>query len=344
MKRKLASIQTVHTLEAIPNADKIEVAGVLGWKCVVAKGQFKTGDLGVFIEIDSIVPPTEDFAFMKDRGYRVRTIKLRGQLSQGLMMPMDILLGKKYPTDKRDNPVYPFKEGMDVTDLLGIVKYELPLPAQIAGQIYGNFPSFIPKTDEIRLQSEPGLLDEIRNVPVYITSKVDGTSGTFYVKDGHFGVCSRNWEYKDEGNTVYWQVAKRYNLEAVLKSLDRDFAIQGEAAGPGIQRNPMGLPELDVFMFNLWDIANQEYATVQELNNVCRIWNLKMVPIQVIGDALQDETIDSMIEMAKGTYPNGHQREGIVVRPIKEMGSTILKGRLSFKVCNNDYLLAGGEA
>jgi len=344
MKRKLASIQIVQTLEPIPNAEKIEVAGVLGWKCVVQKGMFSVGDPGIFIEIDSILPQLPEFEFMKDRGYRVKTIKLRGQLSQGLFMPMSILDGKKYPTDKRERPIYHFMGGQDVTDLLGIVKYELPLPAQIAGQVYGNFPHFIPKTDEIRLQSEPGLLDEIRGVPVYITSKVDGTSGTFYVKDGHFGVCSRNWEYKDEGSTVYWQVAKRYGIEEKLLSLGRDLALQGEVAGPGINKNTMGLEELDVFMFNLWDIQEQEYASFKELWGILGKLDLKSVPLLVENVSIKPATVDIMIDMAIGRYPtNGHQQEGIVVRPMNEMASTILKSRLSFKVVNNLYLLEGGE-
>ena len=115
--RKLASIQKITALRPIENADKIEVATVLGWQVVVQKGQFKEGDFCVYIEIDSILPDKPDFEFMRERKFRVKTIKLRGQVSQGICFPISILLKA---TDKD----LILREGDDMTELLGVRKYD----------------------------------------------------------------------------------------------------------------------------------------------------------------------------------------------------------------------------
>jgi len=138
--RKLASIQRIKNLEPIAGADAIEKATVLGWQLVVKKGEFAIGDLCVYCEIDSRLPDRPEFEFLKARGMRIRTVRLRGQISQGICFPLSIL------------PVYTdVQEDTDVTELLDITKYEPPIPAQLAGVAKGLFPSFIPKTDETRV-------------------------------------------------------------------------------------------------------------------------------------------------------------------------------------------------
>ena len=167
--RKLVTIQKISDLKPIENADAIECAGVLGWHVVVKKGEFKIGDPCVYFEIDSLLPVVSEFAFLSKsgvkksyadgkeyEGYRLKTIRLRGQISQGLCLPISILDGKKYPTDSRKNPVY--QTGTDVTSLLGVVKYEPVIPANLSGQAKGLFPGFIPKTDETRIQFCPKVL------------------------------------------------------------------------------------------------------------------------------------------------------------------------------------------
>jgi RNA ligase (TIGR02306 family) len=331
----LATIQKAVELKPISGADAIECATVLGWEVVVKKGEFKPGDLGVYVEIDSLLPELPCFEFMRTRNFRVKTVKLRGQISQGLFMPLSILPGGEYV------------EGQDVTELLGVKKYEKAVPGQLSGIAKGNFPSFIPKTDEVRIQSEPHLLEEVRSLPMYATVKCDGSSATYYVKDGEFGVCGRNWELKEDENNSFWKFAREVDLENKMKSLTRsNIALQGEICGPGIQKNPMGLDKVTVFFFNLYLIDEHRYGDYEELVKVSDSLGLKTVPLVFWGASLnevfgkEDWGMEDLVKYAEGTYPNGKPREGIVIRPVKEQDSQRTRiGRLSFKVVNNIYLL-----
>ena len=155
--RKLASVQRIINIEDIPGADRIQVATCLGWKCVIGKNEFKVGDLVVFIEVDSFLPILPEYEFLRkscykklengEEGYRIKTHKFKGQISQGLILPLSTLEGKKYPSDTRENSRYDFKEGQDVTDLLQIKKYEPYIPPSLSGEIKGAFPFFLPKTE-----------------------------------------------------------------------------------------------------------------------------------------------------------------------------------------------------
>lgn len=351
--RNLATIQKVLTVESIPGADAIECIGVLGWKCVSRKGEFKIGDKVVYIEIDSLLPfaPWSEFLFKGSdvkgaeakTAYRLRTIKLRGQVSQGLVLPLNVLDGKKFPTDKRERPIYPFNVGMEVTAILGITKYEPAISAQLQGLVKGSFPSFIPKTDETRIQAAPSILAEIAGKEVYITTKMDGCSGTFYVNRGEFGVCSRNMEFKPECDNTFMKMAKRYCLAEKMISLNRNIAIQGEVCGPSIQKNRLNLKDHELYIFNVYDIDGGKYLNVHEAFNICESLGVKTVPIEH-SETAPLWTIESLLEKAKGKYPGtDNHKEGIVIRPVLECKSEALRGRLSFKVINNEYLLKGGE-
>jgi RNA ligase (TIGR02306 family) len=188
MERKLASIRVISDIQPIEGADKIELAIVDGWKVVVAKEVgHKVGNMVVYCEIDSYLPVRDEFEFLRKssykkmsdgtEGFRLKTIKLRGQVSQGLILPMSVV---EYTNVQ-------FEVGMDVTNLLGIVKYEPPIPAELAGKVKGLFPSFIRKTDEERIQNLSSEYDELKNHTYYVTEKLDGSSATFYIKDGEFG-------------------------------------------------------------------------------------------------------------------------------------------------------------
>ena len=167
MQRKLVSIQTVDAIEPIEGADRIVKARVMGWDVVVKKEEFAPGECCVFFEIDSLLPEGTHWAeFMRPRGFRVKTARLRGVLSQGLALPISIL-----PAGTATPPL-----GTDVSELLGVKKYEPTLPD--SAEIGGPFPAEVPKTDEIRLQSALGVLDEIRGRDFYVTTKLDGTSAT----------------------------------------------------------------------------------------------------------------------------------------------------------------------
>jgi RNA ligase (TIGR02306 family) len=190
MERKLASIRKVTDIQEIVGADAIEVAVVGGWKVVTKKGEYEPGDLCVYCEIDSFLPIKEEFEFLRkssykkmgdQEGFRLKTIKLRGQVSQGLILPMSVFGDFGWTA----------YEGLDVTERLGIVKYEPPIPAELAGKVKGPFPSFLHKTDEERVQNisvEYSAMCYRSEHKFYVTEKLDGSSATFYFRKGEFGV------------------------------------------------------------------------------------------------------------------------------------------------------------
>lgn len=340
--RKLASVQRILKIEPIDNADNLEVATVLGWKCVVKKQEFSVGDIVVYIEVDSILPDKPEFEFMRARGFKVKTIKLRGQISQGLVLPLSILPGY--------NPIQDAPEDADVTDLLGITKHEPEIPAQLAGTMRGNFPSFIPKTDETRVQSLQKLLNKYEGQQFYITEKLDGSSATFYVNNGIFGVCSRNIDLlESEGNT-FWKAARELEIEQKLRTLGGNIAIQGELIGEGIQGNKYGLKGHTVRFFNVFDIDKYEYYSLLKFTATMDNLGLEHVPILDSYFSLPN-SIDNLVEMSigKSILNPKIQREGLVLRPVVEtcdiaaghaLGSN---GRVSFKVINPQFLLKYNE-
>jgi len=333
-----ATIQKIIALDQIEGADRILLASVLGWKCVVSKSDnFRLGDLVIFIEIDSVVPEKPEFEFLRKANFRVKTMKLRGQVSQGLVLPIVPHLD---PSG--------LVEGVDVSEALGVIHYEKPIPIHMKDMIAGSFPThLVPKTDEVRIQSAPGLLEEIKGLPIYITTKVDGTSATYILHDNKFYICSRNNIIKDteeNKDNLYVAMAYKYDIEAGLrhierKTLGRNLAIQGEIAGPGIQGNPMGLKEVQLFVFNIYDVGRRTYLGIDDLKFATEMMNLQTVPVVSVDIILVDNiTLDKLLEMSTGTYNSTNKpREGIVIRPMVETYSQELKGRLSFKVINPEY-------
>lgn len=330
MERKLASVQKIVEVRDIPKADRIQVAKINAWEIVIRKDEYKAGDLCLFCEVDSILPTASWSEFLKDKNnpdkpIRLKTIRLKKQLSQGLALPLSIL----------PETIKMWKEGDDVTELLGITKYEPPIPACLAGQIKRQFPThLVPKTDELRVQSFPDVVNEFKGKEVYISVKVDGTSGTFIHNNGEFDVCSRNLSFKESDN-VYWQMFKKYGIEDILKKAG-NFSIQGEVAGPGIQKNRLGLNEIQLFVFNVYDIDNHKYLGFNEFVEFCKTYNLQSVPI--IETCVFDFTVEQLLEKAKGNYSSGKFREGIVIRTVIEGYSEVLSGRSSFKTINNEFL------
>lgn len=329
--RKLASIQRIKALEAIPDADSIEKATVLGWELVVKKGEFAVGDLCVYCEIDCLMPQREEFEFLKSRGMRIRTARLRGQISQGICFPLTIL-----PAD------FQIHEDEDCTEILGIVKYEPPIPASMAGIMKGNFPSFVPKTDETRVQVLQTLLDELKGEPCYIAEKLDGSSVTYYLRDGEFGVCSRNFDLEDNGNT-YWTVARELDIEAKLRAYGKNIALQGELVGEGIQSNKMKLRGQTVYFFNAFDIDAYSHLEFADLCSLLNEMQLLMVPVLNENYALSNDIQElvSMATMRCTIYPAAWS-EGIVIRPLTRKRHR-LHGRVSFKAINPEFLIKYGE-
>lgn len=335
-QRALASIARIAELSPIAGADRIELARVAGWQCVVKKGEFKLGELAVYLEIDAVPPERSEFSWLwQQKGataptprpvtFRIRTLRLRGTLSQGLLMP---LTQAGLSADAA-------REGDDVTEKLQVTKYEPPAPSGM-GEWRAGFPSLVPKTDEMRVQAVPEVLAELKGQPFLATVKMDGTSSTFVFVDGELHACGRNHSIL-EGENLYWYVAKKYRLAEALTG--SGLAIQGEIVGPGVQKNPAGLKDKSLFVFNVYDTRTGEHLSDDELRAFCSKHSLEPVPVAFRGEAF-DETVESLLQKAEGVYAGTtNQREGIVVRPVKPMRSTVLGGRLSFKAISNRYLL-----
>jgi RNA ligase (TIGR02306 family) len=325
--RQLASIQRIRALEPIENADAIVRATVLGWQLVVKKGEFQVGDLCIYCEIDCLMPARPEFEFLKPRGMRVRTIRLRGQISQGICLPLSFL-----PQNAENT------EGVDVTDVLGIVKYEPPIPASLAGIMKGNFPSFIPKTDETRVQILEDLLTGYKDEKCFVTEKLDGSSATYFIRNGQFGVCSRNLELLESDDNTYWKLARALDIENKLRSLNGNFAIQGELIGEGVQGNKYALKGQKLYFFNVFNIDTYSFLGFEDFKNTLEKLDLNIVPI-LENDYLLDNDIPKLVEKAlgKSVLKADVIREGIVIRPLIESNDAI--GRVSFKSINPEFLL-----
>jgi RNA ligase (TIGR02306 family) len=337
--RKLASIQMIKSLQVIEGADTIEKATVLGWQLVVKKGEFKAGDLCVYCEIDSLMPERPEFEFLKPRGMRIKTIRLRGQVSQGICLPISIL-----PEGVA------LVEDTDCTDILGITKYELPVPACLSGTMKGKFPSFIPKTDETRVQVLQQLLSKYKGERCYITEKLDGSSATFYINNNEFGVCSRNLELLEDESNSFWKVARHMDIENKLRGVNGNYALQGELIGEGIQGNKLRIKGQTVRFFNAFDIDRFEYLSLDRFVQLCRQLELPTVPI-LNSDYILDDNIDAVVLKAtiRSAIRPDTWAEGIVIRPLTEKIDLLLSnekfnnGRVTFKAVNPEFLLKYGE-
>jgi RNA ligase (TIGR02306 family) len=357
MDRKLASIRKISDVRPIENADAIELVIVDGWSVVTKKGEYKVGDFCVYCEIDSFLPIREEFEFLRKssykkmvdkEGFRLKTIRLRNQLSQGLVLPISILEGEdemKIGLSQQpwgfQSQVGPYddalviREGVDVTEYLGIVKYEPPIPAELAGKVKGGFPSFLSKTDEERVQNlvkeYSGWIIQSKH-QFYVTEKLDGSSATFYINNGVFGVCSRNLELLEtEGNT-FWKVARELDLENKMKSLNRNICFQGELIGESVQGNPYKIKGQTVKFFNVFDIEKHQRVSINEFTEIMNMLNLEHVPILETPFMLPS-TVEDMLKYAEGKSvlnPNT-EREGVVVRS--------MDGTISFKSISNQFLL-----
>jgi RNA ligase (TIGR02306 family) len=352
--RKLASIQTVNAVEPIPNADAIEKIRVLGWWVVAKKGEHKPGDKLVYCEIDSLLPERPEFDFLRassfkparedpaggaglPAGFRIKTVKLRGQVSQGICFPLSILPGDA-PTD----------EGADVTDLLGVLKWEPPLPVGMGGRVKGQFPGFLPKTDETRVQVLEPVLQRHRGKTFYVTEKLDGTSFTAFLRNGEFGICSRNlWMDEADETNVLVRVARSLMVEEKLRALrerlGHDVAVQAEVIGPGIQKNKYALPAVSLRVFNVLDVDAYRMLDHGAMLEALAEMGLEGVP--QLGTVVLSHTVDELVAFSEGTSVLNPQvqREGVVLRPLVEEYDEDVGGRLSFKAINPKFLLKYDE-
>lgn len=417
--RKLATIETILDIQPIPEADAIEVATVRGWKVVIKKGEFSVGDTVVYCEIDSWIPTelapflskgSEPKEFNGIKGERLRTVKLRGQVSQGLILPLSTLFkhgqiikdktieliekdekecanakmtlaknritikGTKEQFEKLGNEMVQalvlaldydtssdeFKTlrgrfnttkkivlteenrvnsvelmfdncfGMNISDMLGIIKWEAPTPAALAGTVKGNFPSFISKTDQERIQNLLEYFEQFKGKLFEVSIKLDGSSCTMYYNNGAFGVCSRNLELKEDEQNTFWKMAIKYNIRQKLEAYSKNIAIQGEVFGDKIQGNPEKISGQDFRIFDVFIIDEYRYASPEERAEILVDLGLFEIQVPILGFLPMPNNLEEALELAEGRSLNpATQREGIV-----------FKGNgVSFKVIANSYLL-----
>ena len=364
--RKLATIRKIAEIKPIEGADAIEHCRVDGWWVVGKKGEFKVGDLVIYFEIDSWVP-TELAPFLSKgkeprefngvKGERLKTVKLRGALSQGLLLPVETGIGG-YPFVKGTNGEHTVvHEGDDVSELLGIQKYEPPLPAQLRGKIAGVFPSWLRKTDQERIQNCFCTVEPLLGGLWVIEEKLDGSSMTVGYRKGDFildkdgqpipeetAVCSRNLSLKlDDADNSFVRVAQEIGVIDALRAYGRNLGISGELCGEGIQGNKYNIKGQRWFVFDILDVDRNEYVTYEErqliINDLVALGaQLDQTPLIAAGVTLEGMTVDGLLQAAeaKSALNIQAEREGLVYKSVE-------RPDVSFKAISNKWLLRGGE-
>ena len=387
--RKLSSIQQIVEIRQIDGADSIEAVRNQDWWTVAKKGEFAVGDMCVFFEIDSLLPMIKPFEFLANRGtrkmeledgtiiegYRLKSTRLRGQLSQGLAMPISafsgfglgwgtncyktapIILGSALQPDGIMG-VDQLYEGCTVDDILGIYKYEAPIHSSLAGIARGNFPSFLKKSDQERCQN---LRKDIwnayeENVRFEVTFKLDGASMTVYPEmnlsiceqydtERRFGICSRNLDLKETEDNSFWKVARQQKLQEKLENGfgHGDIALQGELIGPSIQANFEGVDKLEFYVYNMFDIHYQEFLSADFAYQLCMEMGINYVPIlyksislrELFPAATEDTIIQNLLDIADG--PSAFKGKMREGLVYKSLSNAY--PTLSFKTISNRYLL-----
>lgn len=332
--RVMARVVKIDAITSIPKADAIECAHVGGWTVVVKRGEVAAGDMAVFAEVDSWIPHDlapflskgrEPRVYNGVKGEKLRTVRLRGQLSQGLLLPLTVL--PDYPQ--------PQFEGDDVSAVLGIQKWEAPIPACLAGMMRGNFPTAVPKTDQCRVQN---LVAEVaaaveQELQFEVTEKLEGSSCTMYLDtDNEFHVCSRNIDLKADDTNSFWRAAQLYNVEAKMCAAGLSgYAIQGELIGNKLNGNIYCLNDIDFYVYDIYNVNTGQYLSPAERRQIVHDLELKHVPVLDTSSKLG--SVAELIAQADGQsklYPT--LREGIVFKQVD--------GGMTFKAISNQYLLA----
>jgi hypothetical protein len=346
VERKLASVKEVTDVKPIEGADLIEAVVVdNGWQVVERKGKVTVGELVVYAEPDSVIPNElapflskgrEPKEFNGVRGERLRTIKLKNTLSQGLILTRSDL------PQSADTEV--LIHGEDWTDRLGIVKWEAPIPACLAGQVRGNFPSWISRTDQWRAQNVVSeIFNDHKDERYEVTIKLDGSSCTIYVRDGDFGVCSRNLDLKETEGNSFWMAARSQGIIVALLQFHtetgRNIALQSELLGNGIQGNQEKIEGHRLFLFDIYDIDHRCYLRPGKRLDLLDVLvdrgaDLEHTPIidPSVWVADKFSSLDELLAYADGPSLNPQvRREGVV---FKSHDSAF-----SFKAISNQWLL-----
>lgn len=329
MSRKMASIQRIWKVEKHPNADALDIVNVMGWKCVAKIGEFQPQDLCIYLEIDSVVPKDDErFKFLETSHWRVRSKKIRGMLSQGLCLPLSY-----FGWTESD-----IELGLDVSANIGVSLFE-SYENFNAQEASGSFPGWIRKIDQERIQNlNDQTMEEYSKLEFEITEKIEGSSGTFFVRDGEFYACSRNLVMRLIDGSRWKHLNDKYNLESKLKAYGKNIALQGECIGPKISGNIYKLTSFGFRIFDVFNIDEQRYLSPRERYDVLHDLGLIELHVPIIETSFSFNGMnkDQMLEMADGQSDLGQcMREGLVWK-----STTLVDGDTrSFKTVSNRYLL-----
>lgn len=328
---KLATIEKIHSIQPHPNPEvnRLSVAKIKQWPVVIGKEQFKENELVVFIQIDSIVPETPVFEFMRKQQFRVWSARFKGAPSQGLVMPLSIL------------PPNIYAEGDDVTDVIGVTKYERPIDVSIGGDAKGEFPkNVISITDELNALNFPEAFMELQDgQPLAITLKWDGSSTTYIAQDNEFHACSRRLEM-EEGSGFPWTLANKYNLKERMLALNTNIAIQCEAVGPKLNGNRAKLKDMELRLFRAKNLNTGSHYNLSQLQDLGRMLSIPVVDLlQVVEYNKNIHTIEWFADVANNVkWPTtGEVAEGIVIAPVVPFYSQTLGKMWSVKIINICY-------
>lgn len=328
---KLASLETIKSIKEHSNADALEIAEVLGWQTIVKKGEYKEGDKIIFIVIDTILPSAPWSEFLSDKKkpekpIRLKTAKIRGEYSQGLVLPVSVLDGNTFAAAH-------WQIGADVGAELGIKKYEKELPASLSGEIIGTFPTYlVAPTDEDNALSNLDIVEEVTKHPLTVTWKLDGSSCTIVVQNGEIShVCSRRMQIKESESNAFWIVANKLRQNIPL---GWSGIIQGEVCGPGIQGNQLKLLEPTLYIYQIKELHGRWMNYAQMVSFGENILKGSVVPRIEHGYIKSLAGLQAIADNLK--FSDGEWAEGIVVRPAEYPSSGI--GRpLGFKIINRNF-------
>jgi len=373
MTRPLAYVETVSSIKPVENAEKIELATILGFEVITKKDEFRVGDTALYIEVDSKVPELPCFEFLRPRNFKIKIIRLRGTFSYGIIFPLSIIQEITPAID-----IGKLKVGDDLTEALGITQYnaeqEEPVEQEklswltrkvkflkwklfgIKPQKSGGFPThLVPKTDETRVQKCQGLLASCEGQNIYISEKCEGSSfSAIYMKTngnwlskllnkgGTFFACSRNNVVFNSSKGISIEkssthnvvkLAIKYDLLNKMRKLNRNMAIQGEMCGGKIQGNIYKLSELELRVFSIYDIDKKAYVSYQELIDITTQMELSLVPIVAV-DAPLINDVNYYLELAKG-------KSKLNPKVNREgLVCRAMDSSFSFKAINPEYILA----
>eukprot|EP01064_Diplonema_japonicum_P037771 TRINITY_DN8964_c0_g4_i1.p1 TRINITY_DN8964_c0_g4~~TRINITY_DN8964_c0_g4_i1.p1 ORF type:complete len:365 (+),score=50.76 TRINITY_DN8964_c0_g4_i1:51-1097(+) len=329
--RCLGTVDVIRELREHPGADRLELAEVRGWQVIVGKGEYKQGDRVVYLEVDSIIPEKllegrKEHEIMKNKRFRVKTIKLRGEISQGLILPCELL------------PDPNVEIGTDVTTTLGLAKYEPPMTdnTKFPGtRQLGDFPKEVPKTDLKRVQNIVDLVPKLEGRIFTVSEKIDGASMTVLIADGVFKVCSKNTHTSAESK--YGLTAENLKIEEKMRSAKIEhLALQGELVGPTVSGNRYRLKDLTIRFFAVYHTVDKTYLPTLRAIELVESLGLNWVPVLKPSFSMPLCTYTDLVSMADGKSTlSSNLREGLVFVADPQDG----RGRVSFKAISNEYLL-----